>query len=229
MNKLLARSVVDVPLDDIIVSKGNVREFYNEGELGDLQEAIGRMGQIYPVVLRRVSETKFELIIGTRRLRVAYRRKAPTIPAFITDNIPDKDIVILALSENLHRSDLTPFEEAKAMLKLCKDYNMDPKDVAKQIGKGHEFVCGRLKILSLPDEVQVMLCQDDGITFSHVNILASLKKTRDQIRYAKLVAEQDLSHQDLLTLIQDDVTQPVSKGGGVPDSVFLHPNRRHSR
>jgi ParB family chromosome partitioning protein len=215
MKKVLASSVVDVPLDDIIVSKANTREFYDQQKLDDLQNNIGNIGQIYPVVLRRLEEPseKFELLIGTRRLKVAYRRKALTIPAFITDDISDEEVMFLALAENLHRSDLTPFEEAKAFLNICKEFSLEPKEVAKRIGKPESFVRGRLKILSLPEEVQRMICNEDGVTFSHVDILASLKKPQDQIRYAKVVAKQKLSQGDLVTLLREDVQNCPRRDG----------------
>lgn len=206
MRDLLANAVVQVPLSAITVSRQNTRMHYDPEALSDLTDSVREIGQIYPVVVRRLgrSSEKFELIIGTRRLKVAYKRKMSTIPAFVVDQIEESEVVIFALSENLHRNDLTPFEEAKAILKLCKDFDMDPRLVAKRIGKPLPYVQSRLKLLSIPTQVQDILCRG-GVTMSHVGILTSLKKPRDQIRYAKLVQKESLSQTDLITLIQDDL------------------------
>ena len=214
MNNAIATSVVkEITLDDIIVSKVNTREHYDEQDLNDLCESVSTSGQIYPIVLRQINANKYELLIGTRRMEVARMRQLTSIPAIILDSVSDQDAVVLALSENLHRSDLTPFEEARAILKLCKEFNMDPKRVAKRIGKDENFVRGRLKILSVPRKVQDLLCKrDNGIAFSHIEVLASLRRPRDQIRYAKIVAENHLSKDDLVTLIHVDAKQKP-KGG----------------
>lgn len=205
MKQKLFKSIVDVPLTDIVVSKANTRRYYDPDALNDLANSLGSIGQIYPVVLRRVNASKYELMIGSRRLRAQETIKALTIPAFIIDEIDDEDMVILALAENLHRKDLNPFEEAWGFLSLCKDKGMSHQQVAKRVGKDCDFVTNRLKLLSLPDEVQDMLCSDSGVRLCHVNVLASLKQPRDQIRYAKIVAQQKLTQENLITLIQDEV------------------------
>lgn len=213
MNRMLMKSIAEVPLEDILVSRANLRRYYDAAALDELVESTSTVGQIYPVILRPINDTKYELIIGTRRRRAAELRKLKTIPAFIIDkDVDDKDMVILALSENLHRQDLTPFEEAKAVLRLCKDFNMELKQVAKRIGKPVNFVTGRLKILALPEKVQTMLCEDQGLNFSHVEVLAALKKPRDQIRYAKRAVMGKLTREDLTTLLHEKFgRQPGSK------------------
>lgn len=204
MSTTLLRSVIDVALEDIIVSRVNTRAHYDEEELVGLTESVRSIGLIVPVVVRRINDSKFELIAGTRRLRAAERRRSPTIPAFVVSkDADDKDMTILALSENLHRQDLTPFEEAKAILSLCTTFKMEPKEVAKRIGKDESFVRGRLKILSLPEQVQVMLCKQE-VNLRHVDVLATLKRPRDQIRYAKMVAKGKFSREDLVSVLHEE-------------------------
>ena len=212
-NATVTSTITEINLDDIIVSKVNTRKYYNQQDLEDLCESISTTGQIYPVVLRRINNSKYELLIGTRRMEVARMRHLDTIPATVIDNLSDHDAIVLALSENLHRSDLTPFEEARAILKLCKEFDMKPHEVAKRIGKDEDFIRGRLKILSVPREVQDLLCeQDNGIAFSHIEVLASLKKPKDQIRYANIVAKNRLSKSDLITLIHTEAGQKPRSG-----------------
>lgn len=204
MIKIVENPVVQVPLNAIIVSKANMRTVYDPETVESLARSIGRIGQIYPVLLHRIKDEKYELIVGSRRLKAARKAERPTISAVILDDISDPDMVILSLTENLHREDLTPFEQAKAILKLSKEHGLDPKEIAKRLNKPLPWVSGRLKILSVPESVQNLLCSNK-VTLNHIGILASLGKPRDQIRYARIVAKQALSEKDLTTLIREEV------------------------
>lgn len=210
----MKRSLIEVPLTNITVSKANMRAFYDSEALDALNGSMARIGQIYPVLLKRLpQEDHFELLVGSRRLKAAWRAKMKTIMAHVLDDISLPEMVILSLTENLHREDLTPFEEAKALLELSTNHGMSPKEIAKQIHKPVPWVTGRLKILSVPQTVQELLAQN-RVTINHVGIIGSLKKPKDQIRYAKIVAKQALSEEDLITLIREEaakkgVTPPV--------------------
>ena len=207
MSQIAARPVVQIPLEQIFVfKKTNVRSAPTSPEERDglAYSMSSRTGQIYPILLRRIRDDKFEVIVGSRRLEAAREVKKPTIASIILDDLSDLDAIMLSLVENLHRKDLTPFEEAKAILRLCKEHSMSSKEVAKRINKPLAFVTGRLKILSVPDKVQELL-SDKKIPVNHVGIIASLGNPRDQIRYAKVVSKQALSEEDLVTLIRDEV------------------------
>jgi ParB family chromosome partitioning protein len=202
---LATKSVIEVPLTSITVSKANKRTVYDDEAVEGLNGSIGRYGQIYPVLLRRLRPgvEKFELFVGSRRLKAAWKGNRTTIPAIIIDDISDSDMVVISLAENLHRQDMTPFEEASAILELCTKHQMTPKDVAKKIHRNVHWVNGRLKLLSVPEDVQKLLSHKK-VRVSHVKILAALPKPKDQIRYARMVAKQNLGEEDLVTLIREE-------------------------
>lgn len=202
--KVITRNVVDVPLEQITISKSNMRSTCDLEKINELASSVNRIGQIYPVLLHRLRENKYELVIGSRRFTAARKSRARSIPATVLDDISNQEMVILSLTENLHRNDLTPFEEARGILRLCKEHEMEPREVAKRLHKPLHWVQGRLKILSVPESVQKLLCESK-VTLNHVGILASLGKPRDQIRYAKVVARQSLSEEDLTTLIREEI------------------------
>lgn len=213
--------VVDVPLTSIIVSKINKRAFYEPEAINSLALSMnGRFGQLYPVLLHRIRENKYELICGSRRLRAARKANWANISATIVNDITEPEMLVLSLTENLQREDMTPFEEAKAILELCKEHNMSPKEVAKKVNKPMAWVTGRLKLLSVPDQVQDLLCQNK-VTINHIGILASLKSPRDQIKYARIVAKEELSEEDLTTLIHDQARQISTAKKERPASMKL--------
>lgn len=147
----MKRSLVEVPLKHITVSKANMRSYYDPEALEALDKSMARVGQIYPVLLRRLpQEDHYELILGSRRFKAAWRAGMKTIQANVLDDISQPEIVMLSLTENLHREDLTPFEEAKAILELTKTHGMSPKEVSQKIQKPVHWITGRLKILSVP-------------------------------------------------------------------------------
>lgn len=207
MNSVVQNPIVEVPVTSIIVSKANKRSFYDpEGMDSLLHSMSGRFGQLYPVLLHRIRPEKYELILGSRRLKAARKAQWPTIAATIMDDITEPEMIVLSLAENLQRQDMTPFEEAKAILELCKEHGMSPGEVAKKVNKPVSWVKGRLKLLSVPDQVQDLLCRDK-VTMNHVGIIANLRTPRDQIKYAKIVAKEQLSEEDLTTLIHDEARQ----------------------
>lgn len=211
MIHVVSNPMVQVPLDQITVSRANARSFYDPDGLKEMTHSLqGKFGQLYPVLLRRIRPERYELFMGSRRLKAARKAEWPTIGAVILDDISDPEMIVLSLEENLHRRDMTPFEEAKAFLMLCKEHSMSLKDVANRVKKPVAFVKGRLKLLSVPDQVQDLLCRN-RLTLNHVGILACLGNPRDQIRYAKIVAKQALSEEDLTTLIQEEAATTTTK------------------
>ncbi len=202
--KVVTRNIVDVPLEQIIVSKTNMRQTYDPEKIDELVHSINRIGQIYPVLLHRLREDKYELVIGSRRFNAVRKSHARVIPATILEDLSDQEMVILSLTENLHHNDLTPFEEARGILRLCTEHGMQPKEVSRKLHKPLPWVKGRLKILSVPEPVQNLLCENK-VTLNYVGILASLGNSRDQIRYANVVAKQSLSEEDLTMLIREEV------------------------
>lgn len=202
-----SQKVVRVPLRSITVSKSNIRSYFDPDTIEDLSRSIRKVGQIHPVLLRRLpapSENKYELIAGSRRFKAMWKSNRPNIAAIVLDDAPNPaEIVILSLTENVHTQNLTPFEEARAFLLLCKDYGFSQKEVATRLGKTIAFVKNRLKLLSVPDPVQDLLCKRK-VTINHVGIIASLSNPKDQIRYAKVVSKESLSEEDLTTMIREE-------------------------
>lgn len=196
--------IVELPVSAIQESKFPLRRFYDEQALKELGESIEEIGRIYPVVVRPISKaaTKFELIIGSRRLKSAQRRKERSIGAVILSDIDDRQSLILALSENLKRQDLNPFEEANAFLALLKDFKMSEKELAKRVSCTEQYIRQRLKLLSLPPKVQELIVEGK-LGLDKVTVIASLPE-KQQLKYAQTAVNHALTDSEFSTLAARD-------------------------
>jgi len=194
--------VVEIPIRLIDEGKYSVRKNYDQEKIGELATSIKKTGTLQPVILKPMPNQRYHLVVGSRRLRASKRAYKETIPAMIVSGLEDVDAIIMALSENLQREDLTPFEEGWAILKLMKDHKMEAQDVAKAISKDMGFIDSRLKLLAAPREIQEMFA-DQRISLVHIVTLASVVSPADQIEYAKQVIEHRLTVKELTTLLKE--------------------------
>lgn len=201
--KLNTGTVVEVAVNSVdLPTDGGIRQYYNETTLDELGKSISDHGALYPIIVSSKAQGRYELVVGSRRLRIAKKLGFEKIQAVVLSSIDDQQRLEIALAENLHREDLTPFEEARVILKLINDYKTSLKDVAKKIGRSEIFVRQRLQLLSLPRQIQKMVAERK-ISLSHVSVLATLSSPEEQIRIAQEAAENDLAGDELTTLIQE--------------------------
>lgn len=200
----------EIPVSSIVVTKLQIRKFYDKDKMRELVRSIRIGGVMQGIVVRPYRGNRFELVFGSRRLKGAKRSGEKTIPALIRSNLEDKDVIIMALSENLQRQDLEPFEEAKAILRLLKEYKMPIQEVALKIGRHSGFIKKRLKLLKMPKEVQ-QLVADGKIPVGHVDMLASFSIS-EQRKMAQDASTQGLSQREFQVHIEE--SQP-----GSPTSV----------
>jgi len=196
--------IEEISRDSIVITDLNIRKFYNDDTLEELSRSFSEVGNLYPILVRPGNNGKYELIAGSRRLKAAEKSDLSHVPVCVISDIDDKGIIELALSENLQREDLTPFEEAEAIMRLMKDFNMGAGEIAKRIGRNIGFVRNRIKLLSLPEELQEMVSQGK-LSLQHVESLADIISPDEQMKFAQLTVNNALSQQELTTLIEDEI------------------------
>ncbi len=196
--------VQEIPLGKIRENSLGIRKYYNEATISELGKSISEIGLIYPIIVKPLSDGLFELVMGSRRLRAAHNLEFENIPAYVLPELGERHYVEFAIVENLQREDLTPFEEAWAILKLVNDHKMSIMSIAKRIGREESFVRRRIKLLSLPQEVQELL-GEKKLSISHLGILTSLKSSEDQIEIANLAAGNHLSEEELGVLVRSEM------------------------
>ncbi len=147
-NKVLMVSTIQIR-----PNKTQPRRNFDEDELKSLSRSIVENGILQPLVVRRINSTEFELIAGERRLRAAIMAGLNKVPCVI-HKCTDKESALLALIENLQRTDLNMFEEARGIARLMRKYGLTQEQAAVKLGKKQSTIANKLRLLRLSFEEQ---------------------------------------------------------------------------
>jgi ParB family chromosome partitioning protein len=201
----------EIPIDLIDKNPNQPRVHFDEESLADLAASVSEIGVLQPILVRPVGG-RYELVAGERRWRAAKRAGLPVIPAIIrtTDELGS---VERALVENLHRSDLTPLEEASAYQQLIDDFSMTHEQVAARVGKSRSAVSNMLRLLTLPPAIQGFLA-DGRLSAGHARALLGTPDRAFQEQLARRAATGGWS----VRAVEDAVRDRQAGGTGVaPD------------
>ena len=177
------KRVRDVPLDMIIASPLQPRIQFVESPLDDLMESIRQHGIIQPLIVRPVNG-KLELIAGERRWRASRKLGLATVPV-IEREASDRDVLEMALIENLQREDLNPMEEAAGYVRLADEFSLKQDEIAARVGKSRASVANAMRLLGLHSDVQMLVAQA-RLTVGHAKAILAIKDQNSQL----LVADQ---------------------------------------
>ena len=188
------REVVDLYLDDIIPNRFQPREVFNEEALRELSDSIKAHGVIQPIIVRKIGD-KYEIIAGERRYKASAMAGLTKIPAIVR-NLDDKETSKVALLENLQRKDLTPIEEARTYQKIIELDDMTQEELGRTMGKSQASIANKMRLLSLPDEVQEALLEDK-ISERHARSLLNVKKPEEQIAMLQEIIDKRMTVREL--------------------------------
>lgn len=186
--------VVYLYLDDIIPNRFQPREIFDERPLKELAVSIKEHGVIQPIIVRKVND-KYEIIAGERRYKASALAGLTKIPAIIRD-LDDKESSKVALLENLQRKNLNAIEEAKTYQKILEIDEMTQEDLAKTMGKSQSAVANKLRLLSLPDEIQDALMKD-RISERHARALINIEDSEKQKEMLKRIIDEKMTVRQL--------------------------------
>ena len=147
-----SHSLASIPVADIEPLPGQPRASFDDEALNSLASSIASRGVIQPIIVRPLGNDRYQLIAGERRWRAAQRAKLHEIPAIVRE-LDQREVMALALIENLQREDLNPVEEARAYQKLADDENMTQGEIAKLVDKSRSHVANFQRLLQLPGDV----------------------------------------------------------------------------
>ena len=145
--------VLNIATIQIRPNRTQPRRSFDEAELRSLSRSIVENGILQPLVVRRINNTEFELIAGERRLRAAVMAGLSKVPC-VVHKCGDKDSALLALIENLQRTDLNMFEEARGIARLIRKYGLTQEQAAIKLGKKQSTIANKLRLLRLGFEEQ---------------------------------------------------------------------------
>lgn len=186
--------VVQLYLDDIIPNRFQPREIFDEKALKELAVSIKEHGVIQPIIVRSVNG-KYEIIAGERRYKASALAGMTKIPAIIRD-LDDKESSKVALLENLQRKNLNPIEEARTYQKILEIDQMTQEELAKTMGKSQSAVANKIRLLSLPDEIQESLLKEQ-ISERHARTLLNIPDSQKQKEMLKKVIDNKMSVRSL--------------------------------
>jgi ParB family chromosome partitioning protein len=149
-------SLRHIPIEFLQPGKYQPRKDMSPDALEELSTSIKAQGIIQPIVVRSVGENKYEIIAGERRWRASQMAKLHEVPCLIKE-VPDEAAVAIALIENIQREDLNAMEEAQALDRLMKEFELTHQEVAQAVGKSRTTVTNLLRLNSLTDEVKKLL------------------------------------------------------------------------
>jgi ParB family chromosome partitioning protein len=203
-------SIRQVARTAIVPSPLQPRKNFREDELAELVDSIKERGIIQPLIVRLVNG-KYELIAGERRWRAAEQAGVETLPVIVRE-ASNRDVLELALIENLQRADLNPIEEAEAYARLMKEFTLTQEQVAQQVGKGRAAVANAVRLLSLPEQIRAWIGTGD-ISVGHAKVLLGLENAGEQILAAERVRKENLTVRATERLVASlrAGTKPTSK------------------
>lgn len=209
-----------LPLDSLERGPYQPRRDFKPEALRELADSIRAQGLVQPIVARRrPGLEKYEIIAGERRWRAARLAGLRAVPVVIRD-APDKTVMCIGLIENIQREDLNPLEEAGALDRLIREFEMRHEDVAAAIGRSRSAVSNLLRLLELEQAVKQMLAAGE-LEMGHARALLSLP-ARQQAAVARKVAEQGLSVRATEALMK--TLGPDNKPGPTSPAAKTEPN-----
>lgn len=199
-SKESGEEVRQVPISDVVPSPLQPRTHIPEGDLEELHDSIRQHGVIQPLIVRRVGG-KLELIAGERRWRACGMLKLETVPV-IEREASDREVLEMALVENLQRQDLNAIEEANGYVRLAKEFGMKQDEIAKRVAKSRASVANSMRLLDLHKDIQKFVAHGQ-ITVGHAKAILGIKVKREQREIADEVMRRKLTVRATEKLVQE--------------------------
>ncbi len=171
--------------------------------LEDLASSIRSQGVVQPIVARPIKGSgtqRYEIVAGERRWRAAQMAGLQEIPAVIRD-VPDDAAIAMALIENIQREDLNPLEEARALDRLIREFDLTHQAAAEAVGRSRASVSNLLRLLELNDKVSALL-ESREIEMGHARALLAITDKVQQLDAARQVVKKGLSVRDTERLVR---------------------------
>lgn len=173
------------------------RRQFEDAALDELAASIAARGVIQPIIVRPLADGGYQLVAGERRWRAAQRAQLHEIPALIRD-LGDRDVMALALIENLQREDLNPIEEARAYQRLAEYEGLTQADIARMVDKSRSHVANLQRLLVLP-ELVIQLVEEGRLSMGHARALIGVDNA---LSIAELAVAKQLSVREVERMVR---------------------------
>ncbi|MDR0414078.1 MAG: ParB/RepB/Spo0J family partition protein [Prevotellaceae bacterium] len=217
--------IKEIPLSAIVPNPQQPRSKFDEETLEELADSIKALGVIQPITVRATSDDKYQIISGERRYRASRMLGLEDIPAYVRE-ANDSDSLLMALIENIQRTDLDAIEVALSYQLLIDELGYTQEGISRKVGKKRSTVANYLRLLKLPDEIQRAI-RDQLLSMGHARTLVNIADVEQQISVAKEIVDKDLSVRQVEELVKQlDKPKPEKQAHHddedekLPESIF---------
>jgi ParB family chromosome partitioning protein len=210
-----------IDVNNIEANPFQPRTEFEAKALNELSESIKVHGLIQPVTVRKMGYDKYQLISGERRTRASIMAGLERIPAYIRI-ANDQEMLEMALIENIQRENLNAIEVALSYKRLLEECNLKQEELGERVGKERSTVTNYLRLLKLPDEVQIGL-QQNKISMGHAKVILSVEDTDEQIILFKRIENESLSvrgAEEIVKQAKSNKTAPSSTPSKSAPAIF---------
>lgn len=197
------KGVQSVPGDQLTPNRLQPRADFDNSGMEELTESIRRQGIVQPVIVTPRAAGGYTIVAGERRWRAARRAGLEEIPVVVREVDDDRQLLELALVENLQRSDLNAVEQAEAFRALQQTFGLSQEEIGIQVGKSRAAVGNALRLLTLPAEILDLL-RDGRLTAGQARPLLGVEPRERQLRLARRAVREGLSARQLEALSSQD-------------------------
>jgi ParB family chromosome partitioning protein len=209
--------IVYVDADAVRPNPFQPRQHFDEEEIAGLADSIKAQGLLQPLVLRKHNDT-YQIVSGERRFRALLRLGSDKIPGIIRAKIADREMLEMALVENIQREDLSEVEKASTYNKLLTECRISHEELSKRVGKSRSAITNALRLLKLPRSVQEMI-RDRRLGMGHARALLAVEGEQRQTELAERIVAESLTVRDIERLSQRHKSappRPSAPGGAAP-------------
>jgi len=209
-----------LPIEAIQPNPMQPRTVFQHERLEELAASIRANGIIQPLVIRR-HQDGYQIVAGERRWRAAKLAGVAEVPVIVQE-VPDSQLLELALIENIQREDLNPIETAHAYDRLHREIGLSHEEIGRRTGKDRSSIVNMIRLLKLPREVQILVA-NQRLSMGHARAILGLTSPDQQIQVAETAAAQGHSVRQVEATVQE-MTADRSKPGGSKRDAKIDPN-----
>ena len=206
----------EIPIEFLHPNKNQPRKLFDEEKIDELSQSIKQKGLILPILVKKIDENNYQIIAGERRWRASQKAGLHDVPVIIK-NLDDKEILEIALIENMQREDLNPIEEAEGIARLQDEFKYTQEELSNILGKSRPQISNTIRLLKLPQKVKEFV-QNKTLSAGHARALVGLE---DSYAIAQVAIKKNMNVRQLETYISDVKNERGKKGNKAKDPNIL--------
>ena len=210
--------VREMRLNEIEPNLGQPRKHFDDDKLSQLAESIKLHGIVQPLIIKREDDT-YKIVAGERRWRAARLAGLETVPVIIKD-LSSKQVMEIALIENIQREDLNPIEEAEAYEKLIAEFGMTQEEISIAVGRSRPAIANSIRLLTLQEQLRNLVINGD-ITSGHARALLAIENKAIQIKASEEIIGKGLNVRETEKLVKRIISKKEKKEPKKLDEEYL--------